>query len=238
MKDNLAEKVVLITGPTGNLGRAVVKKFYAQGARLILVDHHPDRLPILFPELANDPRQLLIPGVDLANSSQVDSILGQSLNSNSPIDCLVCTAGGFRMGEKVHEISDQNWDYLLDLNLKTLLNTIRIVVPKMLVQGFGKIVTIGARPALAGKNRMGAYSVAKSGVLRLTETMSAEYKASGINVNCVLPGTIDTPQNREALPEADTSKWVTPDSLAEVIYFLCSESARDIHGAAIPVYGA
>ena len=85
---------------------------------------------------------------------------------------------------------------------------------------------------------MGPYSVSKAGVLRLTETMSAEYKSQGINVNCVIPGTIDTPQNRQAMPDADTAKWVKPESLAEVIYFLCSNKARDIHGAAIPVYGA
>jgi NAD(P)-dependent dehydrogenase (short-subunit alcohol dehydrogenase family) len=108
----------------------------------------------------------------------------------------------------------------------------------MIKEQNGKVVTIGARPALVGKARMGAYSATKAGLLRLTESLSLEYKKSGINVNCILPGTIDTPQNRQAMPDADSSNWVSPESLADVIYFLCSPAARDIHGAAIPVYGA
>jgi len=142
------------------------------------------------------------------------------------------------MGERVHEISSQSWDHLIDLNLKTLLNVSHAVIPQMLDQKHGKIITIGARPSLEGKAQMGAYSVAKAGVARLTESMAAELKSQGINVNCILPGTIDTPQNRQEMPNADRTRWVTPDSLAEVIYFLCSQAAKDIHGALIPVYGA
>ena len=142
------------------------------------------------------------------------------------------------MGEKVQEISPQSWDFLMDLNLKTTLNITNAIVPQMIKQGSGKIITVGARPSLAGKAGMGAYSVAKAGVLRLTESLSAELKSSGINVNCVIPGTIDTPQNRKSMPDADRSGWVSPESLANVIYFLASDEAKDIHGASIPVYGA
>jgi NAD(P)-dependent dehydrogenase (short-subunit alcohol dehydrogenase family) len=231
-------KVFLVTGPAGNLGKAVTKKFLSKGASLILVDRHPDRLISLYPELFNDNKHLLIPGIDLTDQNQVDSIVEKSLNLKNRIDGIINTAGGFRMGERTHEISDENWEFLLNLNIKTILNISRAFIPHMLKQKSGKIITIGARPAFSGKSRMGPYSVSKAGVLRLTETMSAEYKSQGINVNCVIPGTIDTPQNRQAMPDADTAKWVKPESLAEVIYFLCSKKARDIHGAAIPVYGA
>jgi NAD(P)-dependent dehydrogenase (short-subunit alcohol dehydrogenase family) len=205
---------------------------------MLLLDHHPNRLRSIYPDLNNSQNHLLIPGVDLTNAQQVEEAIQNSLESFPRIDCLIHTVGGFQMGEEVHQISLESWEHLINLNLKTLLNTVHSVIPQMKKQKSGKIITIGARPALAGKARMGAYSVAKAGVLRLTESMSAELKTEGSNVNCILPGTIDTPQNREAMPSADRSTWVSPTSLAEVIYFLCSASADNIHGAAIPVYGA
>jgi NAD(P)-dependent dehydrogenase (short-subunit alcohol dehydrogenase family) len=107
----------------------------------------------------------------------------------------------------------------------------------MIAAGRGKIVNIGAVAALAGKANMGAYSASKSAVIRLTESMSAELRDKGINVNCVLPSIIDTPQNRADMPKADPLRWVGPDALAEVILFLASDAARAIHGAAIPVTG-
>lgn len=161
----------------------------------------------------------------------------QAISTFGTIDCLVHTAGGFQMGESVAEITDESLDYLLDLNLKTTVNITRAVIPHMISNKSGRIVTIGARPGVEGKARMGAYSASKAAVLRLTESMAAELKGKGINVNSLIPGTIDTPQNRKAMPSADTSRWVSPDSLADVIYFLCSSGARDIHGAAIPVFG-
>ena len=111
------------------------------------------------------------------------------------------------------------------------------VVPHMLKAGAGRIVNIGAYAALSGKAEMGAYVASKSAVIRLTETMAAELRSSNINVNCVLPSIIDTPQNRAAMPKADPSRWVAPEALADVLMFLCSPAARAIHGAAIPVVG-
>ena len=107
----------------------------------------------------------------------------------------------------------------------------------MLDQGSGKIINVAARPGIEGQAGMAAYSAAKSAVIRLTESMAAELKDHGVNVNCIIPGTIDTPPNREAMPKADYTTWVTPESLADVIQFLASAAARDVHGAAVPVYG-
>jgi NAD(P)-dependent dehydrogenase (short-subunit alcohol dehydrogenase family) len=168
----------------------------------------------------------------------VQGAVDNAVDQFGKIDCLVHTVGGFIMGETVAELSDQTWQKMIDLNLTTLLNIARSVIPHMIQAKSGKIVTIGARPSLAGKARMSAYSAAKGAVLRLTESMSAELKSSGINANCLIPGTIDTPENRQTMPDADTSRWVSPASLAEVIHFLCSPAADDIHGSAIPVYGA
>jgi NAD(P)-dependent dehydrogenase (short-subunit alcohol dehydrogenase family) len=153
------------------------------------------------------------------------------------IDVLCNIAGGFRMGETVHETSDENWNFLFDINARTLLNTARAVVPQMLKAGGGKIVSVAAAAAQKGAAQMGAYVASKSAVIRLTETMAAELREKNINVNCVLPTIIDTPENRAAMPKADPSRWVAPGDLASVIVFLASPEARAIHGAAIPVSG-
>jgi NAD(P)-dependent dehydrogenase (short-subunit alcohol dehydrogenase family) len=229
--------IVLITGPVGNLGSAVIQEFLPEDPHFILIDRTPDQLMDRFPDLASSSDHLLIPGVDLLDRQAVENAVNQGITSFGKIDCLIHTVGGFQMGETVGEISDDYWEFLMDLNVKTTLNITRAVIPHMIERNHGKIITIGARPAFQGKAKMGAYSASKAAVVRLTETISAELKMLGINVNSVIPGTIDTPQNRLALPKADHSRWVSPESLAGVIRFLCSSAARDIHGAAIPVYG-
>ena len=125
----------------------------------------------------------------------------------------------------------------MDLNARTLINVASAVVPAMIQRGRGRIVTIGAGAALKGGAHMGAYAASKSALIRLTESMSAELKHQGINVNCVLPSIIDTPDNRAAMPDADASRWVAPAALADVIAFLASDGAAAIQGAAIPVTG-
>ncbi|MEC8371072.1 MAG: SDR family oxidoreductase, partial [Pseudomonadota bacterium] len=150
---------------------------------------------------------------------------------------LAAIAGGFHMGEAVHELPKDKWDLMMDLNARTLLNSVEAVVPGMIEAGAGKIVTIGANAARQGMAAMSAYIVAKSAVIRLTESMSAELRGQGINVNCVMPSIIDTPENRAALPDADPGDWVSPEKLANVILFLCSEEASAVHGAAVPVVG-
>jgi NAD(P)-dependent dehydrogenase (short-subunit alcohol dehydrogenase family) len=107
----------------------------------------------------------------------------------------------------------------------------------MIEQGRGKIVNISARAARQGAAKMGPYIASKTVVMRITETLSEELKEKGINVNCVMPSTIDTPQNRESMPDADFEKWVTPEAMADVLMFLASDAARAIHGAALPVSG-
>lgn len=234
---NEKTQIVMITGAAGNLGSAVAKKFASSSASLVLFDHKNDRLKAMFPDLEKSPNHRFVESVDLTNTDHVNQEVIDVINQLRKIDILVNTVGGFRMGSKVHETEPSTWDLMMKLNVKTLLNTCRAVVPHMLDRKRGKIINIGARPSLEGKPKMGAYSAAKSAVLRLTESMSAELKSEGINVNCILPGTIDTPQNREAMPQANFEHWVAPESLADVIYFLTSDAGRDIHGAAVPVYG-
>jgi NAD(P)-dependent dehydrogenase (short-subunit alcohol dehydrogenase family) len=231
---SLKDKVVLITGAAGNLGRAVAGAFAAEGATLVLVDVSEAGLRAAY--LEQDPRMLLL-SADLMQASSAQQAVKAALDRFKRIDCLCNVAGGFKMGPTVHETPAELWKLMMDLNAGTVLNLVQAVVPGMIAAGSGKIVNIGAGGGLKGGARMAAYSASKSAVIRLTESMSAELREQGINVNCVLPSIIDTPANRADMPKADPAKWVAPVDLASVILFLCSDAARAVHGAAIPVNG-
>jgi NAD(P)-dependent dehydrogenase (short-subunit alcohol dehydrogenase family) len=234
---DFSSRVAIVTGAAGNLGGAVTQAFELAGAKLALVDRAADRLPRLYPEMVYSPDHFLAVSVDLTNPDAVEAMVDETVQRFGRIDVLANVAGGFRSGTAVHETSFETWDFLLNLNARTVFTISRAVIPHMLKQGSGKIVNVSARAALNGGAKMAAYSVSKSAVVRLTESMSAELKRNGIDVNCILPGTIDTPQNREAMPSADHSRWVSPEALADVILFPASDAARAVHGAAVPVYG-
>ncbi len=225
-------KTVLVTGASGNLGRAVAQAFAERGANLALVASRRESLVAAFG--GDDARRLLAPA-NLLDRKQVDSAVGTAIARFGRIDVLCNIAGGFRMGALVHETSDEDWDHLLDLNVRTMLNAVRAVVPHMIAAGGGRIVNVGANAAQKGVAQMGAYCAAKSAVIRLTEAMAAELREKNINVNCVLPTIIDTPENRAAMPSADPARWIAPADLAQVFVFLASDEARAIHGAAVPV---
>lgn len=226
------KKVVVLTGAAGHLGRAVAQHFTSRGASLVLVDVDRDRL---LQAHGDTSERLMLAPADLRDAAQASAVVQAVLHRFGGIDVLVNVAGGFRMGEAVHETSDETWNLLFDLNARTLLNMCRAVVPVMRAAGRGRIVNVGAYAALRGGALMGAYAASKSSVIRLTEAMAAELREHGIGVNCVLPTIIDSPDNRAAMPDADPSRWVAPEALAEVIGFLASDAARAMHGAAVPV---
>jgi len=228
------KKIVLLTGAAGNLGSAVAQVFAHDGANLVLLDRSPLSDTAL---AALEPALCLPIALDLCNAAQVLAAVDQAIARFGRIDVLCNLTGGFAMGQTVHETSDSAWDVMQDINVLTLRNTARAVVPQMLRQGGGKIVNVGAYSAQRGLASMGAYIAAKSEVLRITEAMSAELRMKNINVNCVLPTILDTPQNRADMPDADPSRWVHPQDLARVIAFLASDAARAIHGAGVPVTG-
>jgi NAD(P)-dependent dehydrogenase (short-subunit alcohol dehydrogenase family) len=234
---DFTNRVVMVAGASGNLGQAVSRAFNAAGANLVLLDHAADRLPGLFPELVGSPEHLLLGSVDAADASSVEQALAVALERFGRIDVLANTIGGWRGGTAVHETPLETLDFLLDLNARTAFVLSRAVVPHMREHHSGKIVHVSARAALAGASKAAAYSASKAAVVRLVESLAAELRQDGINVNCVLPGTIDTPQNRQSMPNADHSRWVPPEAIADVILFLASDAAWAVNGAAIPVYG-
>ncbi len=231
---DLSGKVVVITGAAGNLGKACAQAFAQAGAKRALVDRSTGRLAPLYPASAE---VLLVEGIDLAEAAHAAKAVETAFARFGRVDVLVNTVGGFAGGKKVHEDSLDIWERMQRINLRTTLNACRATVPHMLKHGGGRIVNVAARAALAGVAGLGAYGASKSAVIYLTQTLAAELKDQGINVNCVLPGTIDTPSNRRDMPQADFGKWVAPAAIADAIVFLASDSARAVTGAALPVYG-
>jgi NAD(P)-dependent dehydrogenase (short-subunit alcohol dehydrogenase family) len=223
---SLQGKTVAVTGGNGNLGRAVARAALDAGASVALLDvaFSADIASALPGKMTTYTVNLL----DAADTRDCFERIGR-------VDALCNLAGGFSMGDPVHATSDDVWTRMLDLNTRTLIHAVRAAVPRMLAQRGGKIVNVGATAALAGGANMGAYAASKSIVIRLTESMSAELKRQGINVNCVLPSIIDTPPNRKDMPNVDPKTWVAPADLAAVILFLISDASRAVHGAAIPV---
>jgi NAD(P)-dependent dehydrogenase (short-subunit alcohol dehydrogenase family) len=230
----MAGQVVMITGAAGTLGKAVAAAFAAAGAKLVLVDIAAKGLEAAYGAESDSKLPLV---VDLSDRAAIDSALAAAKAKFGPLQVICNIAGGFNMGPAVHETTDEFWNHLMDLNAGSVLNVVRAAVPGMLAAGYGKIVNIGAMGGVTGKGNMGAYSASKSVVIRLTESLSAELREHGINVNCVLPSIIDSPANRADMPDADPGRWVAPADLAEVILFLASDKARAIHGASVPVVG-
>jgi NAD(P)-dependent dehydrogenase (short-subunit alcohol dehydrogenase family) len=232
MADNEQQRVVIVTGAFGALGRAVAHRFAATGATVGLLDR--GAVP---PELAREFHgpHILIPGVDLADADSTAKAISSAVDRTSRIDVLVNVAGGFRF-ETLESGDIATWELMFAMNLKTAVNASKAVLPHLLVHG-GSIVNIGAGAAGRAKAGMGAYTASKAGVQRLTEALAEELKDRNITVNCVLPGVIDTPQNRTSMAGADVSRWVAPAAIADVIHFLASDAARAVTGASIRVFG-
>jgi NAD(P)-dependent dehydrogenase (short-subunit alcohol dehydrogenase family) len=230
----MTAQVVMITGAAGTLGKAVAAAFAGAGARLVLVDIAAKALEAAY-GAESDAKLPLV--VDLADRTAINGALGAAKKKFGPVQVVCNIAGGFNMGPAVHETTDDFWNHLMSLNAGSVLNVARAVVPDMIAANYGKIVNVGAMGGVTGKGNMAAYSASKSVVARLTESLSAELREHGVNVNCVLPSIIDGPANRADMPNADFNRWVAPADLAEVILFLASDKARAIHGASVPVVG-
>lgn len=225
----------MVTGAGGALGAALGVAFARQGAkRVMMLDVNESSLQLA---CAPHAERLLSCPVDLCDPAATAASLAALVAREGTPDVLCNIAGGFDCGPAVHETAPEQWQRMIDLNVITLLNVCRTIVPAMLAAQRGRIVNVAAQGAITGKPGMGAYCAAKSAVARLTESMAQELRESGINVNAVAPSIIDTAANRRAMPHADPSRWVAIDDLVSVICFLASPAARAMHGAIVPVSG-
>ncbi len=216
-------KTMVVTGGAGVLGQAVAEVAKNNGANVVLLDVVPDFVSDLGETYS----------LDLTDAQAVAACFDEI----GYFDALANIAGGFDMGPTVYETEDALWDAMFNINVTTLRRVLQVAVPFMVKAGHGSIVNVGALGALRGVGHMGAYTAAKSTVMRLTEALSDEVKPLGVNVNAVLPSLIDTPRNRADMPDADFSTWVAPKDLAAVVCFLASDAARAVHGALVPVNG-
>ncbi len=232
----LGDKVAIITGGTGALGRAVVSAFLEEGAKVActyIVDEELKHYSSLTEEKKS---KITFIWVDVTKEESVTQMVQKTLDTFGKIDILVNVVGGFTYA-KIIDTDEKTWDFMMNVNLKSTFLCSKAVLPHMIKQNYGKIINISSRPALKGSSGIGAYAASKAGVLNLTETIADEVKDYEINVNAILPSTIDTPANRRDMPDADFSKWVKPEEIARVIVFLASDNSKPISGAGIPVYG-
>lgn len=217
---------VIVTGASGALGQAVARHFLAAGHRLALLDQSEDRLRAVF----RQPADALLLAVDVTSAPSVAQVVAGVAQTFGRVDALVHVAGGFEMGEPVHQLSRAVWDRMMDLNAWSFVNLTQAVIPLMVKQGGGRVVAVSAHAAHEGQALKGAYCAAKSALQRLVESLSQELRAEGIQVNSVAPTTLDTPANRAAMPDADRSAWVSLDAAAQAIGFLASPGASAVHG--------
>ena len=216
---------VLITGANGGLGTAVCQEFLASGAKVIGV-------ALAWKQSA----QFTTVSADVTTEAGCNSMVKQALD-HGPIDALVHLVGGFAGGSPVAETTDQTWDSMMNVNLRAAFCCIRAALKPMQAANRGRIVAIGTRMAVEPSPNFAAYAVSKAALVALIKTVAAEGQKFGVTANVVLPSTIDTPANRAAMPKADFSRWVAPQSIAKLLVFLTSEAAADTSGAVIPIYG-
>lgn len=228
------EIVVMVTGAAGNLGAAVVNEFTANGARVVFVERDLDAR--VSPDGNTDGKDLKIGAIDLADPAACQDAVRRTLDAFGRIDVLVNTVGGFRTGP-VHETGLDQWDQLFQMNARTAYAISAAVLKPMREAAYGRIVHIAAAPGLKAGANQAAYAASKAAVIRLTEAIAAENRDLRITANCILPGTIDTPQNRAAMPNARTDGWVQPADIAKLIGFLVSPAGGIVTGAAIPATG-
>ncbi|HEX5163970.1 MAG TPA: SDR family NAD(P)-dependent oxidoreductase [Thermomicrobiales bacterium] len=227
MLADLHDRVVLVTGGTGSLGRGVVAELKAANATVVSTAHRPSPSPI-------DGVEIEV--ADLRDPGEAVPLVERIVARHERIDALVCLVGGFTSGTFI-QTDHQTWHEMVELNLNTAVIAARAALPGMVERKYGRIVTVGSRPAIDPTPNTAAYSAAKAAVIAMTRSLGRELRGSGVTANCILPSTIDTPQNRESMPRADPSRWVAPEAIGKVVTFLCSDAAGVIRGAAIPVYG-
>jgi len=230
-------KVALVAGGTGGLGRAVSLAFLKEGAELVVTYVISQEFDLLKTAAGADASRLEGHYVDITDENAVQQLVDGIVSKHGHLDLLVNAVGGYAGGIKLWEMNTKTFDQMLALNLRSGYVLSRAAVKVMLKQGKGAIVNIAAKAALDHGAGASAYAASKAAALALMDSLAADLKGSGVRVNSILPSIIDTEANRKAMPDADFAKWPKPEDIARIILFLCSDEARVIHGAAIPVYG-
>ncbi len=229
-------KTVIITGGSGGLGKSVVNIFLEHGANVICTYHKEEELKKFTHLMDNYPNSVVIVKGNVTKEKPILKIINNAVKRFKSVDILINIVGGFTKAN-ITETNMEDFERMIDMNLKSAFVCCKSVIPHMILQKHGKIINIGAKPALNGASGVTAYSASKAGVVNLTKSLAEEVLKHNINVNAIIPGTIYTEANMQAMPRAKHKNWVKPEEIAKVILFLATEDSDPISGAAIPVYG-
>ncbi len=232
---NFKDKVVVITGGTGGLGSAVTSAFLQAGAKVFVTYRSEQEFDAL---KASVNAHAALTGIktNVLDEASVKAMVQQAARFGR-LEVLVNLVGGYWGGVPIAEMSLEQWNKMIDLNLKSAFLCCKHVLPLMMQQNAGRIINIGSKGGLQGGEGISAYGASKAGLINFTLSLAAEGKRHNITANTVIPGIIDTPANRQAIPGANFDEWVKPEALARIILFLSSEEAQAITGATIPVFG-
>jgi len=237
MEINFSGQTVVVAGGTGGLGRAVSLAFLNEGATTVVSYRHEEEFFAL--KDAAGAKVSLLEGhrVDVTDEASTAEFIDKVLAGHGRLDALVNTVGAYIGGIKLWDLHASDLDRMLTLNLRSGFALCRASLPSMLRAGHGSIVNVAAKAAIDHGAGAGAYAASKAAAVALMDSLAGDCKGTGVRVNSILPSIIDTTVNRQAMPDADFATWPKPEDLASVVLFLCSDRARVIHGAAIPVYG-
>lgn len=227
----MKDKIVLVTGANGGLGTHVTKAFLETGATVIGSSRKIQQSEF-------DAKNFTAISAELSSYDSAKRFMDEVLRRFGRLDVLVHTVGGFAGGASVAETDDATFERMVDVNLNSTFYILRAAIPVLRRSGSGRIIAIGSRAALEPGPGVGAYSASKAAMLSLIRTVALENQDAGLTANVILPGTIDTSANRAAMPKADFSKWVKPDNISSMVVWLAGDSAKEITGAALPMYGA
>ena len=224
-------KVVLVTGANGGLGTYVTQVFLDAGAIVVGTSRKIQQSDF------NNARFTALPA-EISTREGAKVLVDQVAERFGKLDVLAHTVGGFAGGQSITDTDDATFQRMFDLNLNSVFHILRATVPLLRKTGAGRIIAIGSRAALEPGAGVGAYSASKAAMVSLLKTVALENKDAGLTANVILPGTMDTPANRKAIPNADVSKWVQPATVAGLVVWLAGEAGKDVNGAVIPVYGS
>ena len=227
--------MVLVAGGTGALGSAVARAFIQEGANVAVTYRTPREYDDLQGSVSSDRARLRGHQIDVTNEAEMSRLAAAIDAEFHRLDVLVNTAGGYSGGPKLWDIESAVLERMLDLNLRSAFVSCRSVLPILLKQDRGCIVNVAAKAAVDQPGGAGAYVASKAAALAMMHSLAMDLKGTAIRVNTVLPNTIDTAANRRDMPHANFAAWTQPEEIARVILYLCTEDARAINGAAIPV---
>lgn len=245
MNHDFSNKVVMITGGTGALGKVLTKSFLNCNPKAIIATYRSEKelqkLKAEINNLSNRSTRLTTATefikADITKENEIMDVISKITQLYEQIHILVNMVGGYIGGKSVTELNESELDNMININLKSAFLISKHIIPIMTLNRYGKIVHISSRTGIKAEGNDSAYAASKAGLIRFVESVSQEVKKSNININCVLPTIIDTKANRLAMPNADYSKWVNPLDISNVIMFLCSDYSKIINGSAIPTYG-